>query len=161
MSAGVRRGYALLVLYIIEVIKQLGTQPSLELLMEAARNQGRVIAREMRPAIRTGLTPLEMGAEVYRRFMGDAGAEVSVHKSDAESVTFIVHRCPFHRAFLDVGVDCGIFLKGLCSNLTLPAIQATMEEFDPRLRVENVLARESAEEFCLERVYLAEVQEHE
>ncbi len=156
MSVGVRRGYALLVLYIIEVIKQLGTQPSLDLLIEAARNQGRIVAGEMRPTIPTGLTPLETGAEVYRRFMGDAGAEVAIYDRDERSVTFIVHRCPFHGAFLDVGVDCGIFLKGLCSNLTLPAIQATMEEFDPSLRVENALARESAEDFCLERVYLME-----
>jgi len=158
MSAGVRRGYALLVLYIIEVIKQLGTQPSLDLLIDAAKNQGRIVAKEMRATIPVGLTPLETGVEVYRRFMEDAGAEVAVHSNEKEGVTFIVHRCPFHGAFLDVGVDCGIFLKGLCGNLTLPAIQATMEEFDQRLRVENILARESAEEFCLERVYLAEAK---
>jgi hypothetical protein len=103
-----------------------------------------------------GLSILDTGAEVYRRFMADAGAEVSVHKRDEKSVTFVVRRCPFHEAFLDVGVDCGIFLKGLCGNLTLPAIQATLSEFDERLRVENVVARQSAEEVCLERVYLAE-----
>jgi hypothetical protein len=156
MSAGVRRGYALLVLYIIEVIKQLGTQPSLDLLMEAARNQGKIVAKELRPTIPSGLMPLETGAEVYRRFMEDAGAEVAIYARDERGITFIVHRCPFHGAFLDVGVDCGIFLKGLCGNLTLPAIQSTMEEFDKSLRVENILARESAEEFCLERIYLVE-----
>lgn len=157
MSAeGVRRGYTLLTLYIIEVIKDLGTQPSLDKLMEAAEKQGALIAKEMRKLIPAGLTPLETGAEVYLRFMKDAGAEVSVHKRDAMSVTFVVRRCPFHEAFLEVGVDCGIFLKGLCSSLTLPAIQATLNEFDPHLRVENVVARQSAEEVCLERVYLSE-----
>ncbi len=161
MSAGVRRGYALLVLYIIEVIKQLGTQPSLDLLMDAAKNQGRIVAKDMRETLPDGLTPIETGVEVYRRFMEDAGAEVAIHSRDGDRVTFIVHRCPFHGAFLDVGVDCGIFLKGLCGNLTLPAIQATMEEFEQRLRVENVLARESAEEFCLERVYLAKARTDE
>jgi hypothetical protein len=155
-TEGVRRGYTLLTLYIIEVIKDLGTQPSLDKLMMAAEKQGALIAREMRKQIPRGLTTLETGAEVYTRFMMDAGAEVNVHKRDAVSVTFVVRRCPFHEAFLEVGVDCGIFLKGLCSNLTLPAIQSTLNEFDPRLRVENVVARQSSEEVCLERVYLTE-----
>ncbi len=153
MSAeGVRRGYTLLVLYIIEVIKELGTQPSLDKLMEAADKQGVLIAKEMRKQIPVGLSPLDTGAEVYMRFMREAGADVSIHKKDEKSVTFVVRRCPFHEAFLEVGVDCGIFLKGLCSNLTLPAIQATLREFDTRLTVENVVARQSAEEVCLERV---------
>ncbi len=153
MSAeGVRRGYTLLVLYIIEVIKELGTQPSLDKLMEAADKQGVLIAKEMRKGMPAGLSPLDTGADVYMRFMRDAGAEVAIHKRDDNSVTFVVRRCPFHEAFLEVGVDCGIFLKGLCSNLTLPAIQATLREFDPRLTVENVVARQSAEEVCLERV---------
>jgi hypothetical protein len=155
-AAGTRRGYTLLTLYIIEVIKELGTQPSLDKLMEAAEKQGAIVAKEMRREIPAGLSTLETGAEVYRRFMADAGAEVTFHKRDATSVTFVVRRCPFHEAFLDVGVDCGIFLKGLCGNLTLPAIQATLAQFDTRLKVENVVARASAEEVCLERVYLTE-----
>jgi hypothetical protein len=153
---GVRRGYTLLTLYIIEVIKDLGTQPSLDKLMEAAEKQGALIANEMRKQIPAGLTLIETGAEVYLRFMRNAGSDVSVHKRDSKSVTFIVRRCPFHETFLDVGIDCGIFLKGLCSNLTLPAIQATLNEFDPSLKVENVVARQSAEEICLERVYVSE-----
>jgi len=153
---GVRRGYTLLTLYIIEVMKDLGTQPSLDKLMEAAEKQGALIAKEMRKQIPAGLTLLETGAEVYLRFMRNAGSDVSVHKRDSKSVTFVVRRCPFHETFLDVGVDCGIFLKGLCSNLTLPAIQATLNEFDPSLKVENVVARQSAEEICLERVYVSE-----
>jgi hypothetical protein len=152
--AGVRRGYTLLTLYIIEVIKDLGTQPSLDKLMEAAEKQGTIIAGELRRDIPKGLTALETGVEVYRRFMADAGADVTIHKRDEKSVTFIIRGCSFHQAFLDVGVDCGIFLKGLCSNLTLPSIQATLNQFDPRLKVENVLARQSAEEMCMERVYL-------
>ena len=153
---GVRRGYTLLTLYIIEVIKDLGTQPSLDKLMEAAEKQGALIANEMRKQIPAGLTLIETGAEVYLRFMRNAGSDVSVHKRDSKSVTFIVRRCPFHETFLDVGIDCGIFLKGLCSNLTLPAIQATLNEFDPSLKVENVVARQSTEEICLERVYVSE-----
>ena len=153
---GVRRGYTLLTLYIIEVIKDLGTQPSLDKLMEAAEKQGALIANEMRKQIPARLTLIETGAEVYLRFMRNAGSDVSVHKRDSKSVTFIVRRCPFHETFLDVGIDCGIFLKGLCSNLTLPAIQATLNEFDPSLKVENVVARQSTEEICLERVYVSE-----
>jgi hypothetical protein len=156
MMEGVRRGYTLLVLYVMKTIERLGTEPALGILEEAAEEQGVLIADEMRRTLPEGLTPLETGAEVYRRFMADAGAEVIVHKKDSRSVTFLIKRCPFYEAFLDVGVDCGYFLNGLCNNLTLPSIQATLRQFDPRLRVESVLTRRAAEEFCLERVVLAE-----
>jgi hypothetical protein len=156
MMEGVRRGYTLLILYMIKTIERLGTEPALGILEEAAEEQGALIADEMRRTMPEGLTPLETGAEVYRRFMSDAGAEVSVHGRNDTSVTFLVRRCPFYEAFLDVGVDCGYFLNGLCSNLTLPSIQATLRQFDRRLGVESVLTRQAAEEFCLERVVLAE-----
>jgi predicted ArsR family transcriptional regulator len=156
MMEGVRRGYTLLVLYVMKTIERLGTEPALGILEEAAEEQGALIADEMRRTLPEGLTPLETGAEVYRRFMADAGAEVSVHKRDNASVTFLIRRCPFYEAFLDVGVDCGYFLNGLCNNLTLPSIQATLRQFDPRLMVESVLTRRAAEEFCLERVVLSE-----
>jgi len=154
MFDGVRRSYDLLILYVMKVIEQLGTDKALELLEDASKRQGVITAREMKRKLPDGLSTLDTGAEVYRRFMMDAGAEIKIHKRDETSVTFIIERCPFFEAFLDVGVDCGMFLNGLCSNLTLPSIQATLNEFDPDLRVETVLTRESAEEFCLERVYL-------
>lgn len=154
MFDGVRRSYDLLILYVMKVIEQLGTNEALELLEDASKRQGVITAREMKRKLPDGLSNLDTGAEVYRRFMMDAGAEIKIHKRDETSVTFIIERCPFFEAFLDVGVDCGMFLNGLCSNLTLPSIQATLNEFDPDLRVETVLTRESAEEFCLERVYL-------
>ncbi len=156
MFDGVRRAYDLLILYVMKTIEELGTDKALELLEEASRRQGVIIAREMRRKLPQGLSSLEMGAEVYRCFMEEAGAEIKIHKRDETSVTFLIERCPFFEAFLDVGVDCGMFLNGLCINLTLPSIQATLTELDPKLRVEPVLTRESAEEFCLERVYVAD-----
>jgi len=156
MFDGVRRAYDLNILYVMKVIEILGTDKALEILEEASKRQGVLIAREMRRKLPKDLTTLEIGAEVYRRFMEDAGTEIRVHKQDEKSVTFLINRCPFFEAFLDVGVDCGMFLNGLCTHLTLPSIQATLNEFDPKLRVEAVLTRESAEEYCLERVYLAE-----
>jgi len=156
MFDGVRRAYDLNILYVMKVIEILGTDKALEILEEASKRQGVLIAREMRRKLPKDLTTLETGAEVYRRFMEDAGTEIRVHKQDEKSVTFLINRCPFFEAFLDVGVDCGMFLNGLCTHLTLPSIQATLNEFDPKLRVEAVLTRESAEEYCLERVYLAE-----
>ena len=152
---GVRRGYTLLVLYVMKTIERIGTEPALSILEEAAEEQGALIAKEMRRTLPEGLSPLEVGAEVYRRFMADAGAEVSVHEREDKSITFLVRGCPFFEAFLDVGVDCGYFLNGLCTNLTLPSIQATLRQFDGRLRVESVITRESAEDICLERVYVS------
>jgi hypothetical protein len=126
------------------------------MLQRAVEKQAEIIARELMPRIQAGLGPLETGIEVYWRFMEDAGAEVTVHERREGSVTFRVGRCPFFEAFLDIGVDCGYFLGGLCTHITLPAIQATLARFDPRLKLETKLVRQSAEEFCLERVYLDE-----
>jgi predicted ArsR family transcriptional regulator len=157
MFEGIRRSYALLTLFLMEVIEELGTDRALEMLQLAVEKQASIIERELRRKIPEDVPPLEKGVEVYRAFMEDAGAEVTVHEKNKSSVTFLVRRCPFYEALLDVGVDCGYFLGGLCNNLTLPAIQAVVARFDPRLKLEPMLVRESAEEFCLERVYLDEV----
>jgi len=153
---GVRRAYALQALYMMQVIERLGSDEALRMLEDAAERQGAIVAREMRRAMPRGLLPLDEGAWAYRRFMEDAGAEVAEHRRDEASVTFAVRRCPFYEALLDVGVDCGLFLNGLCRNLTLPSIGSTLRHLDPRLRVEPLLTRESAEDLCLERVTLGE-----
>ena len=155
MFDGVRRAYVLQIAYIMKVIERHGSDEALEFLEEASKRQGSITAREMRRILSKDLTPLDMGVEAYRRFMSDAGAEVTEHRRDDTSVTFLVRRCPFYEAFLDVGVDCGMFLNGLCSNLTLPSIQHTLTHLDARLRVEPVVSRESAEEICMEKVFLS------
>jgi len=154
--SGVKRAYVLLFLSLMEAIEELGTDRALEMLQRAAERQADIIAMELRRGIPRGSGPLDVGLEVHRRFMADAGAEVEVHRRDAASVTVRVRRCPFYEALLDVGVDCGYFLGGLCANLTLPAIQSILTRFDPRLRLEAEMIRQSAEEFCLERIYLHE-----
>lgn len=156
MFEGIRRSYALLVLLLMEVIEELGTDRGIEMLQKAAEGQAKIIERELRRSMPEGLDPLETGVKVYTEFMESAGAELAVHETGDDHVTFRVKRCPFYEAILDVGVDCGYFLGGLCTNLTLPSIQATLRRFDPRLRLEPKLVRESAEEFCLERVYIEE-----
>jgi hypothetical protein len=156
MFDGVRRAYMLQILYVMEVIEELDTDKALEFLEKPSERQGVLIAREMKKTLPKDLSVVEIGAEVYRRFMTDAGAEISVHKQDEKSVTFVINKCPFFEAFLDVGVDCGMFLNGLCTHLTLPSIQATLNQFDSKLKVETVLTREAAEDLCLERVFLSE-----
>jgi len=156
MFEGVKRAYVLQVLYIMRFIERYGTDEALEILEEAAERQGAMVAREMKRVLPGDMETLDLGAEVYRRFMADAGSEIKEHKRDDKSITFVVKKCPFYEAFLDVGVDCGMFLNGLCSNLTLPSIQHSLKEFDQRLGVENILTRESAEGICLERVYVEE-----
>ena len=141
-------------LYMMEVIERHGTDEALDLLERASARQGEILAREMRRTLPEGLGPLDAGAEAYRRFMEDTGAEITEHRRESNSVTFALRRCPFYEAFLDVGIDCGMFLNGLCSNLTLPSVQHTLRHLDPKLRVETVVTRESAEEICLERVVL-------
>lgn len=157
MFEGVRRSYALLAFMLMEVIEEQGTDRGLEMLRRAVEKQADIISQELVPRIPAGLGPLETGVEIYRRFMEDAGAEVAVHERGKSSVTFRVKRCPFFEAFLDVGIDCGYFLGGLCTHITLPSIRATLKRFDPRIQLEPKLVRDSVDEFCLERVYLQEV----
>jgi hypothetical protein len=154
MFNGVRRAYTLLVLFLMETIEKLGSDHALEMLQKAVEKQAAIISKDLRRKIPEELSPLELGLEVYRRFMGGSGADVKVHSKDESSITVRVGRCPFYEALLDVGVDCGYFLGGLCNNLILPAIQATLNRFDPRLGVETVIVRQSAEDFCLERIYV-------
>ncbi|MFP3951034.1 MAG: hypothetical protein ACLFVP_02685 [Candidatus Bathyarchaeia archaeon] len=156
MFSGVRRSYVLLILYVMEVIERVGTEPALEILQYSAEKQGEIIAKEIRDEIEEGLSPLELGEKVYIKFMSETGAEIEVHKRDEVSVTFIVNRCPFYEALLDVGVDCGLFLEGLCGNLTLPSIECTLKQFDPRLTIDRIISKESAEDICVERVHLKE-----
>jgi len=154
---GVRRAYILAFLLLMEAIEDSGTDRALEMLQKAVEKQADIIARELRPKIPAGLSLLDLGLEVYRRFMTDAGAEVEVHSRDESSVTVKVRQCPFFEALLDLDVDCSQFLGGLCSNLTLAAVQAILTRFDPRLRLEAKIIRQSVEDLCLERIYLAEV----
>ena len=156
MFEGIRRSYTLLTLLLMEIIEELGTDRALEMLQASVEKQAEIIAGELRRKIPEEITPLEKGMAVYSAFMEDAGAEIVVHERTEDSITYRVKGCPFYEALLDVGVDCGYFLGGLCTHLTLPAIQATLKRFDPRLRLEPRLVRESAEEFCLERVYLGD-----
>jgi hypothetical protein len=156
MFDGVRRAYDLQILYVMEVVELLGTDKAIELLEKASKRQGMIVAREMRRKFPDHLSSIEIGSEVYKSFMQDAGTEITVYEQNENSVTFLINRCPFFEAFLDVGVDCGMFLNGLCKHLTLPSIQATLNEFNSKLRVEPVLTRETVEEFCLERVFLAD-----
>ncbi len=154
MVNGVKRSYTLLILFLIEVIEELGTDRSLKMLQISIEKQAEVIYRNLLRELPQNLTPLEIGDAVYRIFMGEAGAKISYHERNDSSIIYRVSRCPFFDSFIDVGIDCGYFLGGLCSNLILPAIQSILRRFDKRLTVESRLIRDTAEEFCLEEIAL-------
>ncbi|MGD2142174.1 MAG: hypothetical protein PVH79_01685 [Candidatus Bathyarchaeota archaeon] len=154
MYEGVKHSYALLVLVLMEIIEELGTDRGIEMLQTAIEKQADIIHDKHIIEIPEGSTPLEIGDAVYRSFMEGVNAEVSVHDRREDSITYLVKRCPFYEAFLNVGIDCGYFLGGLCTHITLPAIKAILSRFDGTLAVETRLVRESAEEFCLEEVFL-------
>jgi hypothetical protein len=138
----------------MEVIEELGTNRAIDMLYKSVEKQADVISRDLERKVAVGMGSLDKGVAVYKAFMEDAGAEIAVHESTDDSVTFRVKACPFYEAFLDIGVDCGYFLGGLCTHFILPAIQATLRRFDLNLKLEPLLVRETAEEFCLEKVYL-------
>ena len=82
MFDGVKRAYVLQIAYIMEVVEERGTDEALRMLDDAAKRQGAIVAREMRRTLPEGLDVLDVGAEVYRRFMADAGAEITEHRRD-------------------------------------------------------------------------------
>jgi len=154
MSAGVRRSLSLLFLYIMNVIEEIGTDSSIELLIKAAKEQGNIFAREFRKEYSSDLSPLEVAEKVYCKFMKDVGAEVHSYERGNDSSSFIIYDCPFFDAFLDVGINCGIFLEGLCSNLTLPTVQTALSNYGINVRVEATRCKNSSEDFCIEKVSL-------
>lgn len=154
MSLGARQAYLLLVLYLMEAVEELGSKRAFELLEEAAREQGRLLAPRLLEGLAGG--PLERGAEAYRRFMEGAGAQVKLVRKEEGEAVFAVQGCPFFQVFLDVGVDCGIFREGLCTHFALPSVERVLASVDPRLGVEAQSTKEAAEDICLERVFLRE-----
>jgi hypothetical protein len=100
------------------------------------------------------LSPLEVAEKVYCKFMKDVGAEVHSYERGNDSSSFIIYDCPFFDAFLDVGINCGIFLEGLCSNLTLPTVQTALSNYGINVRVEATRCKNSSEDFCIEKVSL-------
>jgi hypothetical protein len=139
----------------MELIEELGSDQTLNILQKAADKQAEVFARNLDPVNLQDLDPLASGEKIYRRFMSDTGAEIDFFNRNGDSVTFRVNKCPFYLALLDVGIDCGYFLEGLCRNLTIPLIQKIMNKFDTRLNLEVKVIRQSIEDFCLEKISLA------
>jgi len=137
----------------MEVIEQLGTDKALELLLKAAEKQAEVIERELAGQIKA-TDPLEKGLEVYSRFMEDLGAKVSVKARSPDNISVSVDRCPIYEAFLDIGLDCGFWMQGLCTNIVLPSIEAALKRFDPKLRLTLGKHRTSAEDPCLLKISL-------
>ncbi len=154
MSAGVRRSLSLFFLYIMNVIEEVGTDSSIKLLIKAAEEHGKIFAREFRKEYSSDLPPLEVAEKVYSKYMEDVGAEVHSYEKDSDSASFIIYDCPFFDAFLDVGINCGIFLEGLCSNLTLPTVQTALSNYGIDVRVEATRCKDSSEDFCIEKVSL-------
>ena len=151
---GLRRAYALSFLLVMKAVDEMGSDRGLQILMQAVEKQAEVIEKEIRRKISEGSGPLDSGIEAYKTFMGDAGAHVKIHDREGDSATFMIGRCPFYEALLDVHVDCGHLQSGLCVNLAIPAVQAILRKTDPSLRVEAKLIKRSAEEVCLERIYV-------
>lgn len=156
MFDGVKRSYDLVVLFLMEAIGEIGTDPALELINRAVERQADIISGELKRVIPKDLKALDLGLEVYRKFMEDVGSEIKVISKNVNSVNVAVGRCPFFEAFLDVEVKCGYFVSGLCTNLVLPSIQAVLKRFNSRLRLEATKVRQTAEERCFVSIKLKE-----
>lgn len=122
------------------------------MLDSASEQQGIMLAEEYKKILPKTLSTLEVGAETYKLFMTETGAEIVLHEKGDDSFTFRIQKCPFHEVYLNIGIDCGYFLNGLCSNLILPSIRSTLKHLNKNLRIEPVLTRETAEDFCLIKI---------
>jgi len=148
MATGPRRIYTLSFLFLMEVIQRLGTDKALGLLTEAAKKHAEILEKEFGAAHGLG-TPLEKGAYVYRAFMKDLGTETQVVRESIDGVDVRSRSCPIYGAFLDIGVECDFWMKGLCTNIVLPSIEAALKRFDERLTLTLLKHRSSAEDECV------------
>lgn len=152
--SGVRRVYALCFLFLMEVIERLGTDKALELLSRAVKRQAEIIKRELAASVEKVSDPLDKGLEVYSRFMSELGAWLKVQSRSGGEILIRLGRCPIYEAFLSIGLECGYWMEGLCSNIVLPSIEETLRKFDLGLRLGLKEYRESADEPCLVRLSL-------
>lgn len=153
-ASGVRRVYALCFLFLMEIIEKLGTDRALDLLLKAVERQAEIVERELSRSVGGIIDPLGKGLEVYSRFMEDLGAQVKVqNRGEGESMVR-VGWCPIYEAFLDIGLECGFWMEGLCTHIVLPSMEEILKRFDPRLRLVLERYRASVEEHCLVRLKL-------
>lgn len=138
----------------MEIIEKLGTDRALDLLLKAVERQAEIVERELTRSVEEIVDPLGKGLEVYSRFMGDLGAQVKVQTGGEEENVVRVGWCPIYEAFLDIGLECGFWMEGLCTHIVLPSIEEILRRFDPRLKLMLDRYRASAEEPCLVRLKL-------
>jgi len=139
----------------MEIIEHIGTSKALELLSEAAEKHAAVLETEFKSAHELD-APLQKGVYVYRTFMRDLGTETEIVGKSAGSVDIRAHECPIYGAYLDIGLECAFWMKGLCTNIVLPSIESALRRFDDRLALALQSHRSSAEECCIVRVRLNE-----
>lgn len=150
----VRRVYTLCFLFLMEVIEKIGTDRALDLLYKAVDRQAEITEKELSSYIKREAGPLERGLEVYSHFMGDLGAKVTTKPQGNSGFSINVARCPIYEAYLSIGLECDVWMRGLCTNMVLPSLQKMMHRFQSDSELSLVKYRLSADEPCLLRLEL-------
>lgn len=138
----------------MQVIEKIGTDRALDLLYKAVDSQADIIQKEFSQTVLAKPSPLEKGLEVYTRFMRELGAHVLAVPIGDSEFSLKVERCPIYEAYLSIGLECDVWMHGLCTNIVLPSILKIIERFEPDVRLDLVRYRASLDEPCLLRLGL-------
>ncbi len=138
----------------MKIIDEFGSDIGLRIFNEVIQKQAKIVGDEIKKSMPKNLSLLDSGVKAYFDFMENAGADVQIYDKKDESATFIIKKCPFYDALLNIDVNCGYLQSEICSNLTIPAIESILKTIDRRFKVETKLIRKSFEDICLEKIYL-------
>ena|GEM_PF-1048016 len=150
---GTKRAYALWFSYILSASRELGSDKTVELIAKVANKRGRADGAELKEKLGIKNSDLNSALKVYEKFMSDSGAEVKTLSAEETRAIIRVGSCPIFEGFLSAGMTCDWLTETMCKTLTLPLLQAIVNEVNPSLRLRIRKFRGSPEDFCLEELY--------
>jgi len=149
---GTKRAYALWFSYILSASRDLGSDKTVELIAKVANRRGRADGAELKEKLGIRNNDLNSALKVYAKFMSDSGAEVKILCAEDTKAIMKIDSCPIFEGFRSAGMTCDWLTETMCKTLTLPLLQAIVNEVNPNLRIKIQKYRSSPEDFCLEEL---------
>lgn len=152
--AGVRRAYAAWFAYIIDIIEEIGTAKALDTLSRVIKRRGEADGKALIKRLGVKGGDIDAGLAVYSAFLADCETEHEIAEKGENKVLIRVSKCPIYDAYYGAGIDCNWQAEKMCKTLTLPLINAVLEQVNPNLKVMLKKYRSSSEGYCLEELLL-------
>ncbi len=149
---GTKRAYALWFSYILSASRELGSDKTVDLIAKVANRRGRADGAELKEKLGIRGDDLNSTLKVYEKFLSDSGAEVKTLCAEETKAIIKIDCCPIFEGFRSAGMTCDWLTETMCKTLTLPLLQAIVNEVNPSLKIRIRKYRSSPEDFCLEEL---------